>query len=299
MGASDFTRMTACIGGCGKQVPYKTSNRVYCDPCRAAAKRESARLAAERKRRAKGIAPVKGTPALCERCGDGFVRNSINAKFCEPCRPIAALERANEYQKRLRKDGATWIKLNPEKAREYWAKHRAANPDKYRDAVARYRKRNPEKAREYYRANKESIDAYRRAWTERVYKVERRDHRRKLTKASRQRKKDRMGPAFQINERMSANIRQSLRRGKGGNSWEKLVGYTLDDLASHLEKQFTKGMSWENIGQWHIDHVCPLASFKYESYECEAFRQAWCLSNLRPLWAIDNLRKNDKRTHLI
>lgn len=116
---------------------------------------------------------------------------------------------------------------------------------------------------------------------------------------SRSREKRKVDPAFTINERMSAAIRQSLALGKQGWRWEALVGFALDDLMAHLERQFQPGMTWANRGQWHIDHIVPLASFKYCSPADPEFQAAWALSNLRPLWATENVRKNATRTHLL
>ena len=115
--------------------------------------------------------------------------------------------------------------------------------------------------------------------------------------ASRERRK--VNPSFQINERMSAGVRQSLTLGKGGWRWEKLVGYSLADLMRHLERQFLPGMTWENRGDWHIDHITALSTFRFETVEDPEFRAAWALTNLRPLWALDNIAKNDRRTHLL
>lgn len=99
---------------------------------------------------------------------------------------------------------------------------------------------------------------------------------------------------------VGAAISRALKRGgKQGQSWEQCVGYTVDDLRAHLERQFQKGMSWDNYGDWHVDHIIPASSFKYESASDPDFRACWCLTNLRPLWAADNLRKRDKRLLLI
>jgi predicted RNA-binding Zn-ribbon protein involved in translation (DUF1610 family) len=106
-------------------------------------------------------------------------------------------------------------------------------------------------------------------------------------------------PAYAINFRFRAAVRRVLNGGKRGRKWESLVGYTLADLMHHLERQFLKGMTWDNRGDWHIDHIVPLASFSFSSAEDPEFRAAWALTNLRPLWAVDNLRKNATRTHLI
>jgi len=51
------------------------------------------------------------------------------------------------------------------------------------------------------------------------------------------------------------------------------------------------GMGWHNMSEWHIDHIMPLASFNFTGLDDPAVREAWALSNLRPLWAADNIRK--------
>lgn len=70
---------------------------------------------------------------------------------------------------------------------------------------------------------------------------------------------------------------------------EEALGYTMRDLRTHLEAQFTDGMSWDNWGEWHIDHIKPVAVFIREGIACPATINA--LSNLRPLWAHENLSR--------
>jgi len=108
----------------------------------------------------------------------------------------------------------------------------------------------------------------------------------------RKRRKDsklKLGLAF------SNAIYQAIRRKKNGKPWESLVGYTLDDLKKHLEKRFAIGMSWDNYGKdgWHIDHRIPKSVFNYERPEHLDFQRCWALENLRPLWAKENLSKNN------
>ena len=105
--------------------------------------------------------------------------------------------------------------------------------------------------------------------------------------------------AAAINARMSAGIKNSLRDTKNGRSWESLVGYTISELMVHLERQFTPGMDWKNRGRWHIDHIVPLDSFKFDSAEHPDFRAAWAITNLRPLWALENISKSNSRNHLL
>ena len=97
-------------------------------------------------------------------------------------------------------------------------------------------------------------------------------------------------PKYKISRNLANSIRQSLRTGKRG-SWEGLVGYSLRELREHLERRFQEGMSWENYGEWHIDHVLPIASFDFSTTEDKNFKRCWALSNLQPLWAKDNWAK--------
>lgn len=102
-----------------------------------------------------------------------------------------------------------------------------------------------------------------------------------------------------INNRMRAGTHASLKGTKNGRSWQDLAGYTTQDLKRHIERQFAPGMTWDKMGEWHIDHRLPLASFDFSSPDDPAFRAAWSLTNLQPLWAEDNIRKRAKVTCLL
>lgn len=74
-----------------------------------------------------------------------------------------------------------------------------------------------------------------------------------------------------------------------------LLGYTPAQLKVHIEKQFLPGMSWNNRNKWEIDHITPISKATCEA-DVIALNQ---LSNLRPLWAIDNSRKGNRLERLI
>lgn len=96
---------------------------------------------------------------------------------------------------------------------------------------------------------------------------------------------------FATSEKISAAIYRALKYNSHGKPWESIVGYTLADLKAHLESKFQPGMTWENYGEWHIDHIIPKRVFKFTSIDSEEFRKCWSLKNLQPLWAKDNIRK--------
>lgn len=106
-------------------------------------------------------------------------------------------------------------------------------------------------------------------------------------------------PERKLDNAVRVGVRRAFKgTRKSRPTWE-MLGYSLCDLKSHLERQFLKGMSWDNYGEWHIDHIVPLADFISDYEPHEAVSRAWHLANLRPVWADENLRKNRKRVFLI
>lgn len=92
--------------------------------------------------------------------------------------------------------------------------------------------------------------------------------------------------------KLKLRIRSRLGRIKYNRSKRTVdwLGCSIADLKIHLEKQFQPGMSWDNYGEWHIDHITPLASAKNE----DEVLLLCHYTNLQPLWAKDNLLKGDK-----
>jgi hypothetical protein len=91
-------------------------------------------------------------------------------------------------------------------------------------------------------------------------------------------------------------LHNTLKRTGGTKTThsEKMLGYTNQELVIHIGSLFLPGMSWENRTEWHIDHIKPISLFVKEGITDNKIICA--LSNLQPLWAEDNLRKNDKYT---
>lgn len=101
-------------------------------------------------------------------------------------------------------------------------------------------------------------------------------------------------PTFKMRMGASKAVSKALlRQGKtkGGSTFEHLP-YTPQDLKEHLEKKFVEGMTWENYGDWHLDHIVPQAALPYDSLTHPNFTKCWALDNLQPLWAKDNIQKS-------
>jgi hypothetical protein len=98
------------------------------------------------------------------------------------------------------------------------------------------------------------------------------------------------------NARIAANLRCRLSQAISGKgkivSAVKDLGCSWEEFRAHIEYKFTEGMSWENYGKWHIDHIFPLSKIDF-SNEIEA-KSAVHYTNLQPLWAKDNSAKSNK-----
>jgi hypothetical protein len=100
-------------------------------------------------------------------------------------------------------------------------------------------------------------------------------------------------PQYKIAQNLRRRVREVIKiqnASKSGHLLE-MLGCSLPELLYRIESQFQSGMSWENYGEWHIDHVRPCSSFDLTDLkqQAECFRH----SNLQPLWAKDNLAKSD------
>jgi len=73
-----------------------------------------------------------------------------------------------------------------------------------------------------------------------------------------------------------------------------ILQYTPEQLISHLENKFTDKMSWDNYGDWHVDHKLPITYFNISEMGDEEFMRCWSLDNLQPMWGIENIRKSNK-----
>lgn len=73
-----------------------------------------------------------------------------------------------------------------------------------------------------------------------------------------------------------------------------LVGCSVVDLRRHIESLFLPGMTWSNRSLWHVDHIRPCVSFDISN--AEQLSACFHFTNLRPLWAHDNMVKHSKWT---
>lgn len=92
-------------------------------------------------------------------------------------------------------------------------------------------------------------------------------------------------------EKLNKKLKDAIKTQRNG-SITKYLGCSVKDFREHIEKQFSEGMSWDNYGEWEIDHYVPIAYFKTIN-DIDKWFVCWNYKNLRPLWAQDNRSKSD------
>jgi len=158
---------------------------------------------------------------------------------------------------------------------------------KWRDSNKEYLS---QKSKNWYEQNKEHrkqyLKEYREKNIDRIREVKRTYE--KTKKAN--------DPLYKLINNFRTAIYQVLKENnvkKNGHYFD-ILKYTTDDLINHLENKFTDKMTWDNYGEWHVDHILPISSFDIKEIGDGEFMKCWSLSNLQPLWGDENIRKSNK-----
>lgn len=210
-------------------------------------------------------------------------------KYCYWCKEIK--DSTDFYKSKARKDGFQTVckscqraygNKNPDVIHRAGIKYRLKH---HKEILAKSREQKRKKyAREYYLANKTAIKDKQKMYNQ--------SH--KKQRNLRLREKYKNDNFYRLNINISSAINATLKKGKSGVHWESAVGYTINELKTHLESVFRKEMNWDNYGSyWHIDHRIPISHWKFNSYEDKAFIACWSLGNLQPLEASENRRKHN------
>lgn len=129
----------------------------------------------------------------------------------------------------------------------------------------KWREDNKDKIAEYYENNKDNRNKYERS-------------RRKTN------------PLFRLKNNLRVAIHQAINKKEWGKEslTQKTLGCDYKTITNHIEKQFIKGMSWDNYGDWETDHIIPLSSATTE----QELRKLFHYTNMQPLWVADNVSKS-------
>lgn len=198
------------------------------------------------------------------------MNGQMTSKACSKCHQVKSL--SDFYKRAGGKDGHyTWcIDCEKIKKRIYYESHQELIKVKWQDLYSRLKCDILAKNELYRKANRVKVRAKRNL-----------------------REKERMKTDinFRIRRYMRTRVREALGCRRH-SSVVLLLGCSVQDLRTKFESMFRCGMTWDNYGEWHIDHIRPLASFDLSNEE--QLKCAFHHSNLQPLWALDNMIKSDK-----
>jgi hypothetical protein len=157
---------------------------------------------------------------------------------------------------------------------------------KWRDSNKEY---TSEKHKKWSEDKQEHLRKYHQKWREKNIDKHR-EYKRKYEKH----RKD-TDPAYKLISNFRTAIYQVLKENnvEKNKHYFDILQYTPEELISHLEKQFTDGMTWDNYGEWHVDHRMPISSFNFESVDDDSFIKCWSLDNLQPMWGKENIVKGN------
>lgn len=221
-----------------------------------------------------------GLDSKCKKCSAEF-RNKNRQKLNE---------RAKQYYSENKEDKKIWQtnyrNTNPDKVKKSKQTYYLNNKKEILAKNAKYVEENLDKVRKqhktYYKENIEKVKKSNKKWRKenleysRIYL----------------REKYRNNTLFRLRKICREMVRRTYKNLKLNKniSTRNFLGYTPLELKVHIEKQFKEKMSWDNYGEWHIDHIIPIS----QATTLEEGIKLSQLSNLQPLWAEENLKKYNK-----
>lgn len=212
----------------------------------------------------------------CNMCLKDLEQDNFyhNYAVCIPCSKQKRKDYYQKHKEHLCSLSRKNYSLNKEDRRSTQKEWRDSNKEKLQKDKKEWRDANLEKVaiknKQWKSLNKDKTNAYFR-----TYRKERSSS----------------DPLFKLSKLIRARFGTAFMRFKKKKTQSTMqwLGCSLEELKKYLESQFEPGMTWDNHGMWHIDHIVPLGSAKTaeELYKLSHY------TNLQPLWAADNLRKGD------
>lgn len=157
------------------------------------------------------------------------------------------------------------------------------------------------KMRDKYYKDKDTILSRNKKWRDnnpdKIREIKKKEYLKNKDKYSKRRKiyennKLKTDPYFKFMHQLRCRLRIAIKNKYKSGSAVNDIGCSSKEAYDYISSKFKDGMSWENYGKWHIDHIKPLSSFNLENRE--EFLKAVNYTNLQPLWAKDNLSKGNR-----
>lgn len=234
---------------------------------------------------------------VCEKIKslDKFYIRKDTSKILNQCRECVSKKRKEfrENNKELvRKQKQRYSRENKELIALKNKKWREENQETVKKKNKEWREKNREyvyqKNKEYYSNKRSEILKQKAEYGQRTKEQHNRCKRR-IAGTPR-------GRVVQFSRGSLKRIINAIKENKYIKTIESL-NYTMDELKFHIENKFEDGMSWDNHGEWHIDHIMPLSHLvekHNDKTQEEILNIVNSLDNLQPLWASENLSKGAK-----
>jgi len=193
---------------------------------------------------------------------------------CRECQKSHYNGKSEYYKEKMKQNRLDKLDEYVERDKKYYKENR----DKILKSKSGYYIDNRgeilENKRQYYIDNKDVRSEYNKKWRE-DNKDWVRTYMRNYAKQYREK-----NPHIIAWRRVLSSSLNRMGKSKEGHTID-LLGYSSTELKEHLESLFTDGMSWDNYGEWHIDHIKEVCTFDVDTPPSIVN----ALSNLRPLWA--------------
>lgn len=180
----------------------------------------------------------------------------------------------DDRKAKVRARAAAWRKANPDRARASVREWRKKNKDRQAELSRRWAEQNHERRKEqwqrhYNRIKPAVLEKLAKRW-------------RSLSPDSDQR----------VYHRVFVRIAEALPVGvEMAGTVEELIGCSIAEFRSHIERQFRDGMGW-SVDGWHIDHILPVSFFDLSNPDQQ--RKCFHFTNTQPLWASENSSKGNR-----
>jgi len=218
-----------------------------------------------------------------------------------------------EHRERHREYCKGYFQKNKERIKKRQHNHYLKNKEKISKRDKEYYLNNSakiiKKQSTYYQKNKEKIKAQHRGWYQRdkqkiskkgrryrkkhreEIKIRRKNYQPKVNERSKKRYHRDIN--YKLARLLRCRINVALKGKTKSKKTMELLGCSIEELKSHLEKQFEEGMTWGNYRYhgWHVDHQIPCNCFNLSKLEEQ--KKCFHFSNLRPLWQKENMSRPD------
>lgn len=193
---------------------------------------------------------------------------------CKSCQKLHYENNREYYISKMKENRNNKLDKYVERDKTYYDKNRENILKQKKEYHILNQEKLLKKAKEYYYKNKDKRSIYNRQWVKDNIK-----HYREYQKLYSKKYREKNPHIILWRSVLNCTLKR-LGKIKEGHTID-LLGYSALELKEHLKKQFTDGMTWNNYGEWHIDHIYMVKNFDKNT----PIDIVNALSNLRPMWA--------------